>query len=244
MTMGAVTSKLGLASTCSTTYYEPFDVARRFATLDLMTNGRAAWNVVTSVNDGEAHNMGREEHLRARSALRQGRRVHGGGARPLGYVGRRLHHHRQEDRPLRRPDQGEAARSQGQVLHLARPLHRAALAAGPSRHHPGRRQRPRPAVRRTLGRGDLRRRPQHRDRQGGLQGGQGRGGAARPRSRPHLHLQHPHAGRRRHQGGGRGQDGDHLQAAARDRCAVAAGRGAQFRFRVARASTSRSRRRS
>ena len=53
-TMGMVTEKLGLASTCSTTYYEPFDVARRFATLDLMTGGRAAWNVVTSVNDGEA----------------------------------------------------------------------------------------------------------------------------------------------------------------------------------------------
>ena len=63
MTMGAVTTKLGLASTCSTTYFEPFDVARRFATLDLMTNGPAAWNVVTSVNDGEALNMGRDEHL-------------------------------------------------------------------------------------------------------------------------------------------------------------------------------------
>ena len=63
MTMAAVTTRLGLASTCSTTYFEPFDVARRFATLDLMTDGRAAWNVVTSVNDGEAQNMGREEHL-------------------------------------------------------------------------------------------------------------------------------------------------------------------------------------
>jgi FMN-dependent oxidoreductase (nitrilotriacetate monooxygenase family) len=62
-TMGMVTEKLGLASTCSTTYYEPFDVARRFATLDLMTGGRAGWNVVTSVNDGEAHNMGRDRHL-------------------------------------------------------------------------------------------------------------------------------------------------------------------------------------
>ena len=61
--MGAATEKLGLASTCSTTYYEPFDVARRFATLDLMTGGRAAWNVVTSVNDGEAHNMGKDAHL-------------------------------------------------------------------------------------------------------------------------------------------------------------------------------------
>ena len=104
MTMSAVTTKLGLASTCSTTYFEPFDVARRFATLDLMTNGRAAWNVVTSVNDGEALNMGREEHLAARPALRQGRRVHGGRARALGHVGRRRHRHRQEDRPLRRPE--------------------------------------------------------------------------------------------------------------------------------------------
>jgi FMN-dependent oxidoreductase (nitrilotriacetate monooxygenase family) len=62
-TMAMVTDKLGLASTCSTTYYEPFDVARRFATLDLMSGGRAAWNVVTSVNDGEAHNMGKDAHL-------------------------------------------------------------------------------------------------------------------------------------------------------------------------------------
>ncbi|MGF6308225.1 FMN-dependent oxidoreductase (nitrilotriacetate monooxygenase family) [Bradyrhizobium sp. i1.8.4] len=62
-TMGMVTTKLGLASTASTTYFEPFDVARRFATLDLMTGGRAAWNVVTSVNDGEALNMGRAQHL-------------------------------------------------------------------------------------------------------------------------------------------------------------------------------------
>src|ERR1700752_2245495 len=56
--MGMATQKLGLASTASTTYYEPFDVARRLMTLDLMSGGRAAWNVVTSINDGEAFNMG------------------------------------------------------------------------------------------------------------------------------------------------------------------------------------------
>src|SRR5436305_9116595 len=61
--MGAASEKLGVASTCSTTYYEPFDVARRFAKLDLMSGGRAAWNVVTSVNDGEALNMGKDAHL-------------------------------------------------------------------------------------------------------------------------------------------------------------------------------------
>jgi FMN-dependent oxidoreductase (nitrilotriacetate monooxygenase family) len=59
--MGMATQRLGLGATYSTTYYEPFHVARLFATLDLMSNGRAAWNVVTSLNDGEAHNMGRDE---------------------------------------------------------------------------------------------------------------------------------------------------------------------------------------
>ncbi len=59
--MGMATERLGLGATYSTSYYEPFHVARLFATLDLMTDGRAAWNVVTSLNDGEAQNMGRDE---------------------------------------------------------------------------------------------------------------------------------------------------------------------------------------
>jgi FMN-dependent oxidoreductase (nitrilotriacetate monooxygenase family) len=61
--MGMATERLGLGATCSTTYFEPFHVARVFATLDLMTGGRAAWNVVTSMNDGEALNMGQDQHL-------------------------------------------------------------------------------------------------------------------------------------------------------------------------------------
>jgi len=61
--MGMATKRLGLGATRSTTYYEPFDTARVFATLDLMTEGRAAWNVVTSMNDREAQNMGRDDHM-------------------------------------------------------------------------------------------------------------------------------------------------------------------------------------
>ncbi len=61
--MGMATSRLGLGGTYSTTYYEPFHVARAFATLDLMVGGRAAWNVVTSLNDSEAANFGQSEHL-------------------------------------------------------------------------------------------------------------------------------------------------------------------------------------
>jgi len=61
--MAAATKHLGLGSTASTTYYEPFHVARSFQTLDHMNGGRSAWNIVTSLNDGEAANMGRDEMM-------------------------------------------------------------------------------------------------------------------------------------------------------------------------------------
>ena len=61
MAMGMATERLGLGVTYSTTYYEPFHVARLFATLDLMSTGRAAWTIVTSLNNTEARNMGRDE---------------------------------------------------------------------------------------------------------------------------------------------------------------------------------------
>jgi FMN-dependent oxidoreductase (nitrilotriacetate monooxygenase family) len=61
--VAAATRSIGLGATYSTTYYSPFHVARTFATLDHLSGGRAAWNVVTSVNDGEAQNYGIEHHL-------------------------------------------------------------------------------------------------------------------------------------------------------------------------------------
>ncbi len=61
--MGLATKHLGLGATYSTTYFSPYHVARLFASLDHFTKGRAAWNVVTSLNDSEAQNFGVEEHL-------------------------------------------------------------------------------------------------------------------------------------------------------------------------------------
>jgi FMN-dependent oxidoreductase (nitrilotriacetate monooxygenase family) len=61
--MAAGTQRIGLGATRSTTYYHPYQVARTFATLDQLTEGRSAWNVVTSVNDAEAQNFGLQEHL-------------------------------------------------------------------------------------------------------------------------------------------------------------------------------------
>ena len=62
-TIGAITEHIGVGGTLSTSYYEPFHIARQFSTLDHMTGGRAAWNVVTSLNDSEAMNMGRSESI-------------------------------------------------------------------------------------------------------------------------------------------------------------------------------------
>lgn len=56
------TEKIGLAATVSTTYSKPYDVARRFATLDILSKGRAGWNIVTSQTDAEAKNYGLEAH--------------------------------------------------------------------------------------------------------------------------------------------------------------------------------------
>ncbi len=61
--LAVVTKHIGLVTTASTTYNEPYNLARKFATLDWISNGRAGWNVVTSWSEAEAKNFGREEQL-------------------------------------------------------------------------------------------------------------------------------------------------------------------------------------
>ncbi|NQX59689.1 LLM class flavin-dependent oxidoreductase [Paenibacillus qinlingensis] len=61
--LSVVTEHIGLAATISTTYNEPYHIARKLATLDYLSNGRAAWNIVTSQTDEEARNFGKEKHL-------------------------------------------------------------------------------------------------------------------------------------------------------------------------------------
>ncbi len=59
--LAAMTSKIGLAATVSTTFNDPYNVARRFSTLDHLSRGRAAWNVVTSTKEGDALNYSMEK---------------------------------------------------------------------------------------------------------------------------------------------------------------------------------------
>jgi FMN-dependent oxidoreductase (nitrilotriacetate monooxygenase family) len=61
-TLAAVTDRLGLVGTLSTSYSEPFTTARQFASLDHLSHGRAGWNVVTSPLEGSAKNFSRAQH--------------------------------------------------------------------------------------------------------------------------------------------------------------------------------------
>jgi len=65
--LSVITKNIGLVATASTTYNEPFHLARKFATIDHISNGRAGWNVVTSSSEAEALNFSKEEHLEHQS---------------------------------------------------------------------------------------------------------------------------------------------------------------------------------
>jgi FMN-dependent oxidoreductase (nitrilotriacetate monooxygenase family) len=61
--LAPMTKHIGLVATASTTYNEPFHIARKYASIDHISKGRAAWNIVTSWSDAEAKNFSREKHL-------------------------------------------------------------------------------------------------------------------------------------------------------------------------------------
>ncbi|GAC66527.1 LLM class flavin-dependent oxidoreductase [Gordonia soli] len=61
--IAAVTTHLGVAVTKSATYFHPYEVARLFGSLDHLTRGRIAWNIVTSLSQAEAQNFGFDQHV-------------------------------------------------------------------------------------------------------------------------------------------------------------------------------------
>ncbi len=71
--LAPVTRNIGLVCTATTTYDEPYHIARRFASLDLISGGRSGWNLVTSANDAEAQNFGRDQHLPKHERYRRAR---------------------------------------------------------------------------------------------------------------------------------------------------------------------------
>jgi len=61
--LAPLTERIGLVATASTSFDEPFHIARRFASLDHISGGRAGWNIVTTSNPEAALNFGYEQHL-------------------------------------------------------------------------------------------------------------------------------------------------------------------------------------
>ena len=71
--LASVTERIGLVATASTTFDEPYHIARRFASLDHLSEGRAGWNLVTTSNPDAARNFGREEHMEHDERYRRAR---------------------------------------------------------------------------------------------------------------------------------------------------------------------------
>ncbi len=74
--LAMVTERIGLVATASTTFEEPYHVARRFASLDHISGGRAGWNVVTTSNPDSALNFGMTEHVAHDERYRRAREFH------------------------------------------------------------------------------------------------------------------------------------------------------------------------
>src|ERR1700723_72222 len=74
--LAAVTEHIGLIATGSTTFEAPYHVARRFASLDHISGGRAGWNLVTTSNPDAALNFGLTEHMEHGERYRRAREVY------------------------------------------------------------------------------------------------------------------------------------------------------------------------
>src|SRR4051794_29104730 len=71
--LAGATERIGLVATASTTFDQPYHVARRFASLDHLSGGRAGWNIVTTSHPDAALNFGLEEHMEHDERYRRAR---------------------------------------------------------------------------------------------------------------------------------------------------------------------------
>src|SRR4051794_18116686 len=85
--VAAVTSRVGLIATASTTYTEPFNLARQFGSLDHISNGRVGWNIVTSWLATAARNYGGSAQVSHADRYAQGEEFMAGGEGPWGRWG-------------------------------------------------------------------------------------------------------------------------------------------------------------
>ena len=181
--LAMVTEHIGLIATGSTTFDAPFHVARRFASLDHISGGRAAWNIVTTSNPDAALNFGLDEAMEHDERYRRAREFYD--------VVTGLWDSWAEDAFIRNVETGEffdpvahaRAGPQGRVLLGARTAAHRAPDPGLAGDRAGGRLRRRPSACRGDRRDGVRRRRRHRRRARALcrhQGPHGEDSAAIP----------------------------------------------------------------
>ena len=153
--LAMVTEHLGLIATASTTFEPAYMIARRFASLDHISGGRAGWNLVTTSNPDAALNFGLTEHMEHGERYRRAREFYD--------VVTGLWDSWAEDAFVRDveegiyfdPDRMHVLDHQGEFLSVRGPLNIAPADPGLAGHRPGRRVRRRPPARRRDRRDDL-----------------------------------------------------------------------------------------
>src|SRR5436309_9789783 len=162
--LSQATSHIGLVATGSTTFDVPYHIARRFASLDHLSGGRAGWNIVTTSNPDAALNFGLEEHMEHGERYRRAREFYD--------VVTGLWDSWADDAFVRDvengiyfdPDRMHVLDHKGEFLSVRGPPEHRAADPGLAGNRPGRRIRRRPPARRRDRRNDLRRRRQARRR--------------------------------------------------------------------------------
>ncbi len=202
-TIAAATERIGLIGTASTTYSHPWQPARSLASLDHLSRGRAAWNIVTTDSPAAARNFGLGRQPGRRHSLRACRGVRRRGAEALGQPGGRRDPARPRLGSLPRP----VAHPPPRRTHPARAgggcAHDAASAPGLPGARPGRLVQPRRGYACAVRRGrSFTAQQTDRGRPGVLRATSRGRAAARPRPRPREDPAGAEPRHRRDGGGG------------------------------------------
>lgn len=131
------TERIGLVTTASTTFTEPYNLARQFKALDVISRGRAGWNAVTTSDPAAAANFGAtippraEKYERAHEVIQIVQGLWGSWEKDALASRRRR-------QAVRRHGQDPASQPAGQAHSLPRPAAHPSVRAGPAGHLPGR----------------------------------------------------------------------------------------------------------
>ena len=145
--LAGATEHIGLIATGSTTFDEPYHVARRFASLDHISGGRAGWNIVTTSNPDAALNFGLDDHMEHAERYKRAREFYDVVTGLWDSFADDAFVRDVEAGPLFRSRQNACAQSQGKISVGARPAQHRPPGAGLAGDRAGRRVRGRQAAR-------------------------------------------------------------------------------------------------